>query len=69
LQQPFSLSVAIPRNLRRIETAKRGAIAGAFVKDDFPTKACLSAFEDEKLEEFAIVVHRHTPFGVVISDR
>jgi hypothetical protein len=45
---------------------ERAAIVVALLQHGTPGKPRLRTFQAEKLEECAIVVQRHTPFGVVI---
>ncbi len=68
LQQLLALALVVTRYLRRIKPAKGCAIAFAFVENDLPTQTRLSAFENKKLKELAIIVNRHTPFLVMISN-
>src|SRR6185369_659556 len=68
LQQLLTFALVVTRYLCRIKAAERCAIALAFVENDLPTQTRLSAFENEKLKELAIIVNRHTPFLVMISN-
>ena len=54
------------RDPRRIESGERRPVAIALVEYRRPRKAGLRAFEDEKLEEHAIVVNGHSPLVIVV---
>src|SRR4051812_26068933 len=59
----------VPGDLRGIETVKRAAIVVALVQDRLPTETSLRAFENQKPKQARVVVKRHAPFFVVVSDR
>ena len=59
----------VPRDRLGVEIVEDGAVAIALAKDGVPTEARLRAFEDEKLEERAVVVERHAPLRIVVADR
>ena len=40
----------------------------AFTQNSNPRKPCLSSFEREKLKKLRIIMHRNSPFAIVISD-
>src|SRR5436189_44629 len=60
-----------PRRFRSLliasETGEGPAVVVALVEDRRPGEARLGAFQDQELEEPPVVVHRHAPFLVVIS--
>src|SRR5579872_721374 len=68
-QQLLHLAPVIERNASRIESIERLAIVAALVEDRIPAQSGLSAFENEELEEPAIVVQRNAPLLVVIANR
>ena len=39
-----------------------------FIQHDFPAQTCLCAFQNQKFEKLAVIVHRDTPFLVMIAD-
>src|ERR1700722_1460407 len=41
----------------------------ALLEDGVPAQARLRAFQDEELKPRAVIMHRHTPLGVVIRNR
>ena len=61
------LAGAIESDFRRVEPVERGPVGLSFPQDRQPGEACLSPFEDEKLEELAIVVLRDAPLLIVIA--
>jgi len=67
-QELLSLVLAVAGDLLRIELVKRSAIALALIQNRFPAKTGLSAFKDQKLEKFPVVVQGHAPFMVVIGN-
>ena len=57
------------RDLARIEVVERDPIIVALAQNRFPTQPGLRAFEDQKLEERAIVMNAIAPLAIVIGDR
>ncbi len=51
-----------------IESAERLPVTLPALKDQLPREPRLGAFEEEELEENAIVVARHAPLAIVIGD-
>src|SRR5258706_3869916 len=66
-QYPFPARIET-RDLSRIESRERLPVVLALLQDRFPREPGLRAFEDQELEQDAIVVHRHAPFLVVVGD-
>src|SRR5689334_8516885 len=56
------------RDFAWIEARERAPIRVALVEDRAPTETCLRAFEDEELEERAVVMDGPAPFLVVVLD-
>ena len=52
----------------RIESLEGAAIILTLVEDRAPTQTCLCAFQNQELEERAVIVHRHGPFFIVITN-
>src|ERR1700726_3018695 len=52
----------------RLEVGERAAVAGALAQDGRPRQARLRALEGQHLEQPTVVVHRPSPFLVVIAD-
>ncbi len=67
-EQPLDLARIETRDLRRIESGERLAIAFAFFENRGPREPSLGALERQELEEQVIIVHGHAPFGVVVGD-
>ena len=59
---------AEPRHGLRVEAGERLSVALALVQDRRPGEAGLRSLEDEQLEEVPVVVRRHAPLVVVVSD-
>jgi hypothetical protein len=55
-------------DLRGVESCKRAAVVLPLPQYRVPGEARLRAFQDEELEQPAVIVHRGAPFPVVISD-
>lgn len=56
------------RDLHGIEPRERAAVPVALVEDRLPREAGLCAFEDEQLEEPAVLVDGDTPLPIVVHD-
>ena len=56
-----------PGHLLHIELGEEATVARPLLEDGQPAQPGLRPFEDEELEVGAVVVHRHSPFGVVIG--
>ncbi len=65
----FHLALVITRDALRIKPIERAAIVVPLVEDGVPAQSGLGAFQNQKLEEGAVVVHGHTPFLIVVADR
>ena len=63
---PFLRSIL--RDFRRVEVVQRLPVVVSFLEDGLPAQTRLGAFEDEELEQDAIVMHRHAPLAVVVAD-
>ena len=63
------LAAVVAGDALRVEAVEGGAVVLAFLQNRVPAQAGLRAFEDEKLEENAVVVLRQAPFLVVITNR
>jgi hypothetical protein len=51
-----------------VESRELAAVVLALLQYRVPGEACLRAFQDEELEQPAVIVQRNAPFPVVISD-
>src|SRR5579864_809612 len=58
----------VARHPLGIESLEGPAIVIALVENRAPTQTGLRAFENQKLEERPVVVRRHAPFFIVITD-
>src|SRR5262249_36215733 len=65
--QRCDLLPAETRHRARIQTREGFAIGLQLSQYGAPAQTGLRAFEDQKLEEAPVVVHRYTPLGVVIG--
>src|ERR1700740_3263649 len=59
---------AIKRNSLSIKAVKRAPVIRALREDGVPRQPGLRAFQDEELEELAVVPDRHAPLLVVVGD-
>jgi hypothetical protein len=59
---------AVARDLLRIELIERFAKVFALLQNAIPAQASLHSLQYEKFEQFAIVMERHAPLGVVITN-
>src|ERR1700687_5548958 len=67
--QPVTHDAGIEaRHLARLEVGERAAVAGALAQDGRPRQARLRALEGQHLEQQTVVVHRPSPFLIVIAD-
>ena len=67
-EQARDIRIAVAGDDRRIEIGKRAPIVLALPQDGDPRQPRLRAFEDQELEQFAVVVAGHAPFLVVVFD-
>src|SRR5256886_5216141 len=56
------------RHLVRLEARERAAVAGALAQDGRPGQSGLRALEGEHLEQQSVIVHRPSPFLIVVAD-
>jgi hypothetical protein len=49
-----------------VKVIEGGTVTSALSQDSFPAKACLHTLQDEKLKQGSIIMHRHTPFKIMI---
>jgi hypothetical protein len=68
LEQRGDLFAIVARDLFRAEPVESFAVRVAFAQDRDPGEPGLRALEDKKLVQRAIVVDRHSPLGVVVTD-
>ena len=68
-QQAFELAPIVASDALRVEAIEGGAVVLAFLQDGVPAETGLRAFENEELEESAVIVLRQSPLFVVIADR
>src|SRR5690606_5436835 len=68
-QEPLDLPGPVPRHTRRAEAVERLPVALSLPQDRLPRKPRLRPFQYQKLEEPPVVVHRHAPLLVVVTDR
>src|SRR5512135_1157500 len=67
VHQPGPFARAVAGDLRRIESLERLPEGVALPEDREPRQPGLEPFEDEELEQDAIVADRDAPFGVVVG--
>ena len=58
----------VARDLAGVEVVEGTAVVVALVQDGGPAQAGLGAFQNQELEEDAVVMLRHAPFLVVVLD-
>src|ERR1700733_9687943 len=68
-QQRRNLRLVVARHLTRIESIECGAVSRPLLEDSDPAQAGLRSFQDQQLKQCAVIVQRHAPLGVVVSDR
>jgi hypothetical protein len=62
------LPLVVAGDLPWIEPVERATVGVPLAEDGAPAQTRLRSFEDEELEEEAIVVYRDAPFFVVVGD-
>src|SRR5882762_899579 len=67
-EQPLAILGVICRNSFSIKPVKCAPVIRALGEDGVPRKPGLRAFQDEELEELAVVADRHAPLLVVVGD-
>lgn len=67
-EQPPHFARAVTSDLLGAKAIERLAIIFALLENGIPAQSGLGAFENEELEEDAVIVHRHAPFLIVIGD-
>src|SRR5690606_16594313 len=65
-QELFKFCVGKPCDLCGLEIGKRPAIVVAFCEYSIPAQSGLSAFKDQELKKYAVIVLRHAPLRIVI---
>ena len=68
LNQSLDLARAEARHLLGIEVGKGFGKTLALVEHDSPRESGLEGVEDHELEKLALIMKRHPPLGVVISN-
>jgi hypothetical protein len=68
-QQSCNISLVVSGYFARIEALEGGAICGTLLQDGNPAQTGLGALQDNEFEETAVVVQRHAPFFIVVSNR
>jgi hypothetical protein len=58
----------VSRNFVRLEIIESAPVVLSLFQDGNPAQAGLGAFENQELEQQAVVVNRHAPFMVMIGD-
>src|SRR5262249_16317770 len=53
----------------RIEIVESDPVVFPLSQDSVPAQPSLGSLQDQKLEQRAIIMQRHTPFAIVIFDR
>src|SRR5579875_1185087 len=66
-EQAGDFRFAVMSNSAGVKTVKGGAVGGTLLQNGRPAKPCLRAFENEELEQRAVVVKRHAPLLIVIG--
>ena len=68
LRMPNNLVSALGRNLDEVEVVESGAVARPLSEDGLPAQPGLRTFENEQLEQGALVVNGRSPLGVVVGN-
>jgi len=66
IEEASDVFVLVTGNLRRIEVMECLPIIFTFVQNCLPRESCLGTLEYEKLEQCSVIVHRDSPFFVVV---
>ena len=67
-EQFLNLALVVFCDLARIKVIKGRAVVLALPQNSLPTQPGLGAFENQKLEQRAIVMWGHAPLAIVIGD-
>jgi len=67
-EEARDLAGVVTRDLPGVEIIEGAAVVFALVQDCGPTEPGLGALEDEELEQRAVVMQGHAPFGVVVGE-
>ena len=65
--EPFAVGIAVSSDGRDVEAVEGGAVALAPVENGAPGEPRLRPFEDEELEESAVVVDGDAPLFIVVA--
>ncbi len=67
-QQSLQFGLVVSRDTSWVEATEGAAIVLPLIENGRPTQSGLGAFEDQELEQPAIIVLRDAPFFVVVRD-
>src|SRR5437660_762953 len=67
-QQLFNLAGVVAHHLLNIKIVERATIILAFFQNRNPAQSSLRAFQDQKLEQQAVIMYRNAPFLIMIGD-
>ena len=68
-EQPINVALSEARYAVEIKIAECGTEIIAFGKNSSPAQSGLEALQAQFLEQAAIIVHRETPFGIVVREK
>src|SRR5439155_8751891 len=68
-EELFHFAVVVLRHSFRVEVVKDFAVMLALLEDGVPAQAGLRAIKNQKLEQCAVVMNRHAPFPVMVTNR
>ena len=68
LAQSLQFHVIVFRHFQIVKVIKCLLEGFSFVENTFPRKTGLKTFENQHLEQLAVIMHRHSPFRVVIGN-
>ena len=66
--QPANLSPVVADYKTRVKAIEGNTVMLALVLESFPAQSGLSSFHNKKLQQRAVIVDRHAPFVIVITD-
>src|SRR2546425_7482561 len=67
-QQGFDFALAVFGDLPRLKIIEGRAEVGALIQNGLPTQTGLCALQNQKLKQHAVIMARHPPLRIMISD-
>lgn len=66
-QQPSYLALSKGCDKERVEVLEGQPVAVPLLKDDLPAKPRLRAGQNQELKQLPVIMHRHTPFLIMVD--